>query len=162
MPQGYQVPTGQILADKEGAITHEYEVGANATAVKMIPGIAVIYDTVDYAVKEAGAETDVPLGILDINPDGSGSKTDAYARGDQCRVIEHGKCMVLLLSGGGATSPGAALHASTDGKLLIDAVGAIGTQGAPFCYALETINPAVSDLFCLAMVTGQREAAPAA
>jgi hypothetical protein len=162
MPQGYVVPQNQILADKEGAIVHEYEVGANATAAKMLPGIGVIYDTADYAVKEAGAEADAVLGVLDVNPNGTGLKTTAYARGDQCRVIEHGKCLVLLLSGGGATSPGVPLTTTTDGKWLIQAVGVIGTQGAPAAYALETINPAASDLFCLAMVTGQREAAPAA
>ena len=163
MPQGYQVPTHQLLADKQGANTHEYEIGPAATVAKMLPGIGVIRDTNDYSVKEAGVESDLVLGVLDINPDGTGMKTEAYAaRGDECRVIEHGKCLVLLLSGGGATAPGVPLTTSTDGKWLIQATGAIGTQGAPAVYALETINPAASDLFCLAMVTGQREAAPAA
>ena len=126
----------------------------------MLPGIGVIYDTVDYAVKEAGAEGKTFLGILDSAVDGL--ITTAYARGDACHVIEHGKCNVLLASGGAAVVPGDGLVTNADGKFIKNAVGALGEQGPFACYALESRNPAASDLHCLAMVTGAREPMAAA
>jgi hypothetical protein len=156
MPQGYSRPSNQILADKEGSVVHEYEIGANATAAQMVPGRAVIYDTVNYAVKEAGAKADNVLGVLDVAP-GKGL-TDAYARGDQARVIERGKVMVTLVSGGAAVAPGTPLVTAANGKFKIQETGVIGAQGAPVAYALEIMNPAGSDLWCLVFLTGQREA----
>lgn len=159
MPQGYVKPANGIIADVEGLVTHEYEIGANATAAKMLPGVAVIYDTVDYAVKEAGAEAPDVIGVLDV---ASGKlRSAAYAVGDQARVIEGGKAVVLLAAGGAAVTPGIPLVTNADGKWIKQAVGALGAQGPPAAYALESVNP-VADAFCLARVTGQREAAAAA
>jgi hypothetical protein len=103
MPQGYVRPVNQILADKEGSVVHEYEVGAAATPAQMVPGRAVIYDTNNYSVKEAGAKADTVLGVLDVAP--GGLRTTAYAVGDQVRVIERGKVMVTLVTGGAAVAP---------------------------------------------------------
>jgi len=159
MPQGYVKPANAIIADVEGLVSHEYEVGANATAVKMLPGIAVIYDTVDYAVKEAGAKAEVVIGILDVAP--AMLRSGHYAVADECRIIEKGKCVVLLKAGGAAVTPGVALVTAADGYLEKQAVGALGTQGAVVAYALESVNP-VAASFCLAKVVNQREAAAAA
>ena len=159
MPQGYVKPVNAIVADTEGLISHEYEIGANATAAKMLPGIGVEFDTSDWCVKETADESKVVLGVLDVASDML--ITDAYAVGDPCRVIEHGKCLVRLLAGGAAVQPGTPLVVNADGLWQKQAVGAIGTQGAPPAYALESVNP-VAQTLCLAMVTGQREAAAAA
>ena len=159
MPQGYVAPVNQILIDKEGSVVHEYEVGANATPAEMVPGRAVIYDTVDYAVKEAGAEADNIIGVLDVAA--GGLLTTAYAVGDQVRVIERGKVKVTLIIGGNAVAPGDALVTAANGKFEQINTGVIGTQGAPVAYALESVNP-VADAWCIVFLTGQREAAPAA
>ena len=159
MPQGYVKPSNQIIADAEGLVVHEYEVGANATPAKMVPGAGVIYDTVDYAVKECGAAADDFVGVLDVAP--GGLLTTAYAVGDQVRVIERGKVKVTLVAGGAAVTPGIPIVTAADGKFAKQAVGAMGAQGAPVAYALESVNP-VADAWCLVFLTGQREAAAAA
>jgi len=155
MVQGYNKPVNQILADVEGAVVHEYEIGAAATAASCLPGIVVIYDTVNYAVKEAGAEADNPLGVLDVAPDKL--RTTAYARGDQARVIERGKCLVRLEAASAAVAPGDPLVCAADGRMIKQAVGLLGEQGAPCAYALEIADPALAETLCLAFFTGQRE-----
>ena len=156
MVQGYVKPTNQIIMDVEGLVTHEYTVGAAATPAKMLPGTAVIYDSVDYAVKEAGAEADNFLGILDV---AAGKlRTTAYAVGDQVRVIERGKCLARVPAGGTAITPGMPLVTAADGLLEAQAVGLIGDQGAPAAYALES-DTHVAESLVLVELTGQREAA---
>jgi hypothetical protein len=155
MPQGYVRPVNAILADKEGSVVHEYETGANCTEAQMVPGRAVIYDTVNYAVKEAGAKADNVLGVLDVEP--GESLTHAHTKGDTSRVIERGKVMVTLVAGGAAVAPGTPLVTAASGKFKIQETGVIGAQGAPVAYALEIVNP-VGDSWCLVFLTGQREA----
>lgn len=159
MPQGYVQPVNQILVDIEGMVSHEYEVGANATAV-MLPGCVVIYDTVDYAVKEAGIEADNPLGVLEVKSDGL--ITTVPVVGEQRTVIERGKVLIRLENASAAVAPGDPLVCAADGRMILQATGAIGTQGAPCAYALEIADPAGGETLCLAFFTGQREAAPAA
>jgi hypothetical protein len=158
MVQGYNHPVNQIIADVEGLIVHEYEVGAAATPAKMLPGTAVIMDTTQNFVKEAGDEADNFLGVLDIQSDSA--ITHAYAVGEQCRVIEHGKCMVRFPAGGTGVTPGLPIVTAADGLFKAQAVGLLGEQGAPVGYALET-NAHVAADFVLAMITGQRESATA-
>jgi len=160
MPQGYVKPNNQIISDAKGLVVHEYEVGANATPAKMLPGRGVIYDTVDYAVKECGAAADDFVGVLDVAP--GGLVTTAYAVGDQARVVERGKVKVTLVSGGAAVTPGIPIVTAADGKFAAQAVGAMGAQGAPVAYALESVDPSGADAWCLVFLTGQREAAAAA
>lgn len=52
MPQGIVKPLNQIVAYGD-PLTVEMEVGANATAAKIVPGRAVIFDDSDETVKEA-------------------------------------------------------------------------------------------------------------
>jgi hypothetical protein len=155
MVQGYNHPINQIIADLDELITHEYEVGANATPAEMLPGSSVIFDTVDGSVKEAGAEADDFLGVLDVQ--GTEGVTHQYEVGEQCRVIEHGKCMVRFKAGGTGVTPGLPIVTGADGTFTAQAVGLQGEQGAPVGYALET-NTHVGADFVLVMITGQREA----
>jgi hypothetical protein len=140
MVEGYVKPANQIIADLEGLVVHEYTIGANATPAKM----------------EAGDEADLPLGILDVADDML--LTDTYAVGEPCRVIERGKCLVRMPAGGTASAVGKGLVTNANGLLVVQAVGLIGAQGAPFAYALE-INAHAAESLVLAFVTGQREAA---
>jgi len=159
MVQGYVQPANQILADLEGAVFHEYEIGTHANVAVLIPGIIVKIDTVDatnYQIMEAGIEEDDPLGVLDVE---SGELcTHAYSVGDVARVIERGKCLVRLESGSAAVAPGNPLVCAADGRMILQATGLLGEQGAPPAYALEIMDPALAEKLCLAFFTGQREA----
>jgi hypothetical protein len=159
MVQGYVNPVNQILADLEGAVFHEYEIGPNADVADCIPGIVVKIDTVaatNYQIMEAGIEEDDPLGVLDVE---SGELcTHAYSVGDIARVIERGKCLIRLENASAAVAPGDPLVCAADGRMIKQATGLLGEQGAPPAYALEIMNPAAGEKLCLAFFTGQREA----
>lgn len=121
-------PTNTVLVSGTPEI-REYEIGANATAAKMLPGRFVIVDTVAGDVKEAGAKADGVLGLLMEAPDGL--LTDAYARGDMARVIVGGECdvMVTAITNAGNLTEGSSIVTAADGKVALRAVGAQGTQG---------------------------------
>ncbi len=137
MPQGIQKPSNQVLA-AGNPLRVEMEIGANATAAKMLPGRVVIFDTADQTVKEAGAKATVDVFILDVDPDEL--EATAYAVGDACMVIV-GECiakMTLLASENVAR--GDPLVTAADGKLAKQAVGAMGGQGKVVAYAWEASN----------------------
>jgi hypothetical protein len=82
---------------ENGVATGEYvvellRVGANATAAKMLPGIAVVYDSNDRSVKEAGVNGDI-IGFLGYEDTPiafkPATRDTAYAVGDTVAVI-HG------------------------------------------------------------------------
>jgi len=168
MPQGFLTqPVNRIAADTEAVLSiREYEVGANATAAKMLPGRAVIYDTIAGDVKEVGDEADSILGVLETGPDMAMSTTPAsctaYAVGDQCWLIRKGVCKVVLKAGTAAVAPGNGLKTVGDGYFGLLEVGALGAQGGAVAKALEIVNPAAADSFCLAELTGAVEAMAAA
>jgi hypothetical protein len=60
-----------------------------------------------------------------------GALTDAYAVGDQARVITggNGKVMVRRAASAGSIVPGTALVTAADGQTTLQAVGGAGTQG---------------------------------
>ena len=158
MPQGPIRPTNAIVVDGN-PIRSEYEAGANCTLAKMLPGIFVLYDTTDYAVKEAGAEEDLVLGQLDVLPNKEIDEVPAF-KGDPVIVLRgEYDGQVILLSGSAAVVPGDALCGAADGKCIKLAVGAIGAQGPTLGYALESRNPSGSDLWCKAHIHIQKEAA---
>jgi hypothetical protein len=139
MPQGIVNPTSQVVVSGN-PLTVEMEVGAAATAAKMLPGRVVIFDGVDQTVKEAGAKATNEVGFLDVV--GSKKKTDAYAVGDQAPVVI-GECLAILtLLANENVSRGDALVTAADGKLAKLAVGAMGSQGRVVAYAWETSNVA--------------------
>jgi len=138
MPQGIVKPANQIVIHGEPIIV-EMEVGANATAAKMLPGIIVIPDGAG-AVKEAGAKADNFIGILDVAPD----KTEDtnYSVGDQAKIITGpvGMIVKLKLKAGENVSVGDALVCAADGQVAKQAVGTMGGQGSPVGIALEASN----------------------
>jgi hypothetical protein len=117
------------------------EIGANATAAKMLPGRLVIFDDVDQTVKEAGAKADGDVFILDVAPDEL--EATAYAVGDQAMVIV-GDCIAkLTLLASENVSRGDPLVTAADGKVAKQAVGALGGQGKVIGYAWESSNVTV-------------------
>jgi hypothetical protein len=140
MPQGLVKPDNQILVAGNPTIL-EMEVGANATAAKMLPGNLVIFDTVNYAVKEAGAKAQNVVGILDVAPDKL--KATPYAVGDQCKVIVSDCIAKLRLKASENVTMGDRLVAAADGQVAKQAVGAMGAQGSVIGWALESSNVTV-------------------
>ena len=137
MPQGIVKPSNQIVAAGD-PLTVEMEVGANATAAKMLPGRVVVFDDVDQTVKEAGAKADGEVGFLEV--DGTHKKTDAYAVGDQAPVV-FGECLaVLTLLASENVTRGDPWLQLLMAKLAKQAVGAMGAQGKVVCYAWESSN----------------------
>lgn len=121
-------PNNTILISGSPAI-REYEIGANATAAKMIPGCIVILDTIAGNIKEGGDKADGVLGVLMEKP--NGLLTDYYARGEQARVIVGGDCDVLVTmkTNGGSATEGTPICCAANGQAEIKAVGALGAQG---------------------------------
>ena len=139
MPQGIVKPANQIVIHGEPIIL-EVEVGANATAAKMLPGRVVIFDDNDYSVKEAGAKAGNFLGVLDVSADKTESTN--FAVGDQVKVItgSGGIVLKLTLLASENVTRGDALVCAADGKLAKQAVGAMGAQGSVVGKALESSN----------------------
>ena len=140
MPQGMTKPTNAVVAHGQ-PIRTEMEIGANATAAKMLPRTIVIFDSTDFTVKEAGAKAGGWLGILDIAPDKK--VADAYAVGDECLIIE-GECYaVLRLKASENCTRGDKLVSAADGLVAKQAVGAMGAQGRVLGEVLESSNVTV-------------------
>ena len=140
MPQGLVKPANQVVVSGDPLVV-EYEVGANATAAKMLPGRVVIFDDTNYSVKEAGAKAHGVVGFLDVAPDKK--EADAYAVGDQARVVK-GECIAkLTLLASENVTRGDALVTAADGKLAKQAVGAMGSQGDVVGHAEESSNVTV-------------------
>ena len=140
MPQWVQKPANQVLI-AGNPIYLEAEIGANATAAEMVAGRFVIHDTNDGDVKEAGAKALNVLGQLDVAADKK--EADAYAVGEQARLLTgvyEGK--VTLLAGENV-APGDRLVTAANGKVAKLAVGALGAQGSVIAVALESSNVTV-------------------
>ena len=139
-PQWITKPANQVLVAGD-PLKLEMEIGANATAIKMLPGRVVIFDDADGTVKESGAEPDGFVGILDVQPEEL--EATAYAVGDQAMVIV-GECVakMTLLASENVTR-GDPLVVAADGKLAKQAVGAMGAQGRVIGETLESSNVTV-------------------
>jgi hypothetical protein len=139
MPQGIVKPANQIIIHGDPVIL-EMEVGANATAAKMLPGNLVIFDSADSTVKEAGIKADNVIGIIDVAPDKL--ESDTYAVGDQVKIITgpDGIIVKLRLKASENVTRGDALVAAADGQVAKQAVGAMGAQGSVIGIALESSN----------------------
>lgn len=124
MPQYLVIPTNSVLAEGNPHIV-EMEIGANATAAKMLAGRAVIYDAAAGDVKESGADAADFIGVLMEQPDEL--EATAYAVGDQCKVIIGGPCIVKMLfaSAGTGCTPGTQIGCATDGKVKAYNAGSI-------------------------------------
>jgi hypothetical protein len=139
MPQGVVKPSNQIVAYGD-PLAVEMEIGANATAAKMLPGRVVVFDDADQTVKEAGAKAASVAGFLEVAPEKK--KTDAYAVGAQAKVVV-GECLaVLTLLANENVTRGDNLVTAADGKLAKQATGAMGAQGSVVAEAWESSNVA--------------------
>ncbi len=139
MPQGIVKPANQIVAFGD-PLAVEMEIGANATAAKMLPGRVVIFDDADHTVKEAGAKAASVAGFLEVAP--AKKKADSYSVGDPAQVVV-GECLaVLTLLANESVTRGDKLVTAADGKLAKQAVGAMGGQGAVVAEAWESSNVA--------------------
>jgi hypothetical protein len=137
MPQGIQKPSNQVLA-AGSPLRVEMEIGANATAAKMLAGSVVVFDDADQTVKEAGAKETGEVFILDVQPDEL--EATAYAVGDAAMIIV-GDCIAkLTLLASENVTRGDPLVTAADGKVAKQAVGAMGGQGKVVGYAWETSN----------------------
>jgi len=140
MPQAIQKAANQIVCAGD-PLKVEMEIGANATAEKMLPGRLVIFDNADQTVKEAAAKADGDVFILDVAPDKL--ESDAYAVGDPAMVIV-GDCIAkLTLLASENVARGDPLVTAADGKVAKQAVGAMGAQGKVIAYAWEASNVTV-------------------
>jgi len=139
MGQDRAHPNNSIIAEDNGLVIEEFEVGANATAAKMLPGTAVIVDTIAGDVKEAGAAAHGVIGWLIEAP--GGAITDAYAVGDTCRVVTggNGKLMVRRVANAGNITEGTPLVTAADGLATLQAVGGAGTQGDIIAVGAEVL-----------------------
>ena len=117
------------------------EIGANATAAKMLAGRVVVFDDVDQTIKEAGAAEDGDVFILDVCP--TELEETAYAVGDPALVIV-GDCIAkMTLLASERLVRGSPLVTAADGKLALQAVGAMGEQGKVVAYSWDASNVTV-------------------
>ena len=159
MPQGVVKPSNQIVAYGD-PLAVEMEIGANATAAKMLPGRVVVFDDADQSVKESGAEAASVAGFLEVAP--AKKKTDAYAVGDQAKVVV-GECLAILtLLANESVVRGDNLVTAADGKLAKQAVGAMGSQGTVVAEAWESSNVATDAEILVHWKPGGAEPAAAA
>jgi hypothetical protein len=140
MPQGLVKSANQVVVAGT-PIKVEMEIGANATAAKMLAGRVVIFDDTNNSVKEAGAKADNVVGFLDVAADKL--EATAYAVGDQAMVVV-GECIAkLLLLANENVTRGDPLVTAADGKVAKQAIGAMGAQGQVIGWAWESSNVAV-------------------
>ena len=127
------------------------KVGANATAAKMLPGIAVVRDTNDYSVKEFTSGSAV-VGVIGWEKTPMkwrpATRDTAYAVGDEL-AIHRGPCVIRMrLSISQTIVKGDLLTLTTDGyltKATINGVVAIDQSGN------GTVSTGNSDVFAKAL-----------
>jgi hypothetical protein len=140
MPQALQKPANQVIVAGH-PLRVEMEIGATATAAKMLPGRVVIFDNAEQTVKEAAAKADGNVGFLDVASDKL--ESDAYAVGGQAMIVI-GECIAkLTLLAAENVTRGDKLVTAADGKVAKQAVGAMGAQGAVIGTAWESSNVTV-------------------
>ena len=141
------------------------KVGANATAAKMLPGIAVIRDTNDYSVKEYGSSGSAVVGVLGWEKTPvkwrPATRDTAYALGDEVAVHYGPGRIRMLLADSQTIVKGDALALTTDGYLIkatINGVVSVVESGTAtkstgnsdvYAEALESVttNGAVARIF---------------
>jgi len=109
-----------------GFFTEFLKVGANATAAKMLPGIAVIFDTNQYSVKQSNDGTNV-IGTLGYEntqvPWKPTNYTTAYAVGDTVAIEMGVSRRKMLLIANQAIVKGNPLKVTTDGYVTVGVPG---------------------------------------
>jgi hypothetical protein len=159
MPQGIVKPSNQVLALDLGCRVIEMEVGANATEAQMVPGRAVIFDSADQTIKEAGAKAKQIVGVLEVDP--ANPLATNYTRGSAAKVIiGHFMAAITLLASENVTR-GDALVTAANGKFAKQAVGAMGSQGGAVGKTYESSNVTVDATILAEISTSGSDAAAA-
>lgn len=132
---GWRKPLNNVCQNGSTIDTEQLQIGANATAAKCLPGIAVIRDTNDYSVKESGAGG-VIVGYLgyENSTDKPISIDTAYAVGDSVAVeCGPGRRQMARLAASQTIVKGQPLSVAADGYLtaaVINGVVSIVESGA--------------------------------
>lgn len=138
------------------------KIGANATAAKMLPGIAVVRDTNDYSVKEYSSGSAV-VGVLgwEETPNNTRPSTrdTAYALGNEVAVHYGPGKIMMRLTTSQTIVKGDLLTLTTDGyltKATINGVVSINESGS------STVSTGNSDVYAEALesVTTTTSTAP--
>lgn len=140
---GFKPPVNDVV--QGGSEPEQLRVGANATPAKMLPGIAVVFDTLDSDVKEAGAAGAMTgiLGYGAANPNFKpATQLTPYAVGDSIPIHRDGRAYVyvtetvvkgedLVLAADGKFSKAAAITIVASGAgNITDGQAVTGTYGA--------------------------------
>lgn len=121
---GFRKPTNGVV--QGDALGPEFlKVGANATAAKMLPGIAVCKDTNDFSVKESDASgNDVGFLGYEYSPSKPATIDTAYAVGDIVAVHRGaGRRQMARLATSNTIVKGQPLKVTTDGYLTAATAG---------------------------------------
>ena len=128
---GFRKPTNGVV--QGDALGPEFlNVGANATAAKMLPGIAVVKDTNDFCVKESDASGNVVIGFLgyELSPNKPATRDTAYAVGDIVAVHRGaGLRQMAYLTTSQTIVKGQPLKVTADGYLTAATVGTSDVVG---------------------------------
>jgi hypothetical protein len=122
---GFRKPANDVVTGDH--YVELLKIGANATAAKMLPGIAVVFDTNERSVKEAGADGDI-IGFLGYGdtpaPFKPATRDTAYAVGDTVAVIRgKGAYLRALLAISQTVVKGERMAVAADGYLEIATIG---------------------------------------
>lgn len=118
-------PVDNMTRQGPGLDVEYFQVGPNATAAKMLPGIAVMRDTTDNYVKESDGTGKV-IGFLsyESSPDKPETVDSAFAVGDWVAVERGaGKRIRARLAASQTIVNGQELSVTTDGYLDAAVIG---------------------------------------
>ena len=128
------------------------KIGANATAAKCLPGIAVIRDTNDYSVKEYGSSGSAVVGVLGWESTPTkwrpATRDTAYAVGDEVAVHYGPGKIMMRLTTSQTIVKGDQLTLTTDGyltKATINGVVSVDESGS------ATVSTGNSDVYAEAL-----------
>lgn len=133
---GFSKPSNTVVTDS--VLPPKFmKIGANATAAKCIPGIAVVRDANDYSVKEGATKVVGTLGY-EATPAAykPATPTTAYAVGNTAAVHSGPRRCKMWLAASQTIVTGDPLKVTTDGYL---AAATIGTDDV-YCDAAESVT----------------------
>lgn len=121
-------PVDNMTRQGPGMSEEFFQVGSNATAAKMLPGIAVIKDTTDNYVKEYGSSGGKVIGFLSYEKSLDKPETidTAFALGDWVAVERGaGKRIRARLATNQTIVIGQELSVTTDGYLTAATINGV-------------------------------------
>jgi len=124
---GWREPANKVCQNGGGLDTEQLQVGANATAAKMLPGIVVIRDANDYSVMEWASGGHM-IGYLSYENSTDKPETidTAYAVGDSVGIeIGANRRQLARLTTSQTIVKGQPLKVTTDGYLAAAVVNGV-------------------------------------